>query len=96
PGQEAQVSLVAWNLRPGELQAEARIRTLDGRDAGAGRLRIVQRHGASSGPESLSAVFEPPAGLAPGEYLLTVTLTGPAGEKQSSVSSFLVARAEGT
>ena len=95
PGQEAQVSLVAWNLRPGELQAEARIRTPDGRDAGAGRLRIVQRHGASSGPESLSAVFEPPAGLAPGEYLLTVTLTGPAGEKQSSVSSFLVARAEG-
>ncbi|HET9229158.1 MAG TPA: VWA domain-containing protein, partial [Thermoanaerobaculia bacterium] len=78
PGQEAQVSLVAWNLRPGELQAEARIRTLDGRDAGAGRLRIVQRHGASSGPESLSAMFEPPAGLAPGEYLLTVTLTGPA------------------
>ena len=95
PGQEAQVSLVAWNLRPGELQAEARIRTLDGRDAGAGRLRIVQRHGASSGPESLSAMFEPPAGLAPGEYLLTVTLTGPAGEKQSSVSPFLVARAEG-
>ncbi|HWN43466.1 MAG TPA: hypothetical protein VNW71_14655, partial [Thermoanaerobaculia bacterium] len=78
---------------PGELQAETRVRTLDGRDAGAGRIRIVQRHGSpeAGGAESLSAVFEPPAGLAPGEYLLTVTLAGAAGEKESSVSSFAVA-----
>ncbi|HEX5715120.1 MAG TPA: VWA domain-containing protein [Thermoanaerobaculia bacterium] len=94
PGQEAPLSLVAYHLRPGELQAEARVRTADGRDAGTGRIRIVQRHGSleAGGAESLSAVFEPPAGLAPGEYLLTVTLTGAAGEKESSVSSFMVAR----
>jgi hypothetical protein len=90
PGREAPLSLVAYHLRPGELQAEARVRTLEGRDAGTGRIRIVQRHGSSEagGAESLSAVFEPPAGLAPGEYLLTVTLTGAAGEKESSVASF--------
>jgi len=94
PGQEATLSLVAYHLRPGELQAEARIRTPDGRDAGAGRIRIVQRHGnpAAGGAESLSAVFEPPAGLEPGEYLLMVTLTGAAGEKQSSVASFALDR----
>ncbi len=92
PGQEATLSLVAYHLRPGELQAEARVRTLDGRDAGTGRIRIVQRHGSpeAGGAESLSAMFEPPAGLAPGEYLLTVTLTGAAGERESSVASFTV------
>jgi hypothetical protein len=95
PGQEAPVSLVAYHLQPGELQAEARVRTAEGRDAGAGRIRIVQRQGSAEGAEgaeSLSALFEPPAGLAPGEYLLTVTLTSPAGEKESSVASFAVAR----
>jgi len=92
PGQEAPLSLVAYHLRPGDLQAEARVRTLDGRDAGTGRIRIVQRHGSSAGAESLSAVFEPPAGLAPGEYLLTVTLTGAAGERESSVASFTMDR----
>jgi VWFA-related protein len=90
PGQETLVSLVAWNLRPGELQAEARIHTAQGRDAGAGRIRIVRRQGTAAGAESLSALFEPPAGLAPGEYLLTVTLTGPAGERESSVAVFSV------
>jgi VWFA-related protein len=94
PGQEAPLSLVAYHLQQGELQAEARVRTPDGRDAGTGRLRIVQRHESpeAGGAESLSAVFEPPAGLAPGEYLLTVTLTGAAGEKESSVAPFAVAR----
>ncbi|MFL6289325.1 MAG: VWA domain-containing protein [Thermoanaerobaculia bacterium] len=92
PGEEAPLSLVAYHLPPGELQAEARVRTAEGQDAGTGRIRIVQRHeGTAGGAESLSAVFEPPAGLAPGEYLLTVTLTGPAGEKESSVASFLMA-----
>ncbi|HEX6864168.1 MAG TPA: hypothetical protein VF414_15170, partial [Thermoanaerobaculia bacterium] len=93
-GQEIPLSLVAYHLRPGELQAEARVRTQDGRDAGAGRIRIVQRHGSpeAGGAESLSAVFEPPAGLEPGEYLLMVTLTGAAGEKQSSVASFALDR----
>ncbi|HWM91760.1 MAG TPA: VWA domain-containing protein [Thermoanaerobaculia bacterium] len=91
PGQEAQLSLVAYHLRPGEVQAEARVRTADGRDAGAGRIRIVQRQGHLAGSESLSAVFEPPAGLAPGEYLLMITLTGLSGEAESSVASFTMA-----
>jgi VWFA-related protein len=94
PGQETPLSLVAYHLRPGELQAEARVRTPEGRDAGTGRIRIVQRHGSAGagGAESLSAMFEPPVGLAPGEYLLTVTLTGPAGERESSVASFALDR----
>jgi len=42
PGQEVPLSLVAYHLRPGELQAEARVRTLEGRDAGTGRWLVAR------------------------------------------------------
>ena len=52
PGQEIPLSLVAYHLLPGEVTAEARVRTADGRDAGAGRIRIVQRQSGAGVPRA--------------------------------------------
>jgi VWFA-related protein len=90
PGREAAVSLVAYHLPPGEVQAEARLRASDGRDAGGGRFRVVGREAGADGAERLSATFEPPAGLAPGEYTLLVTLTDGAGGVRSSATAVSV------
>jgi VWFA-related protein len=90
PGREAAVSLVAYHLPPGEVQAEARLRTSDGRDAGEGRLRVVGREAGTDGAERLSATFEPPASLAPGEYTLLITLTDGSGSSRSSATAISV------
>jgi VWFA-related protein len=90
PGQESAVSLVAYHLPPGEVQAEARIRTADGRDAGEGRLRVLERQSGTDGSDRLRAVFEPPSGLTPGEYTLLVTLTAASGGPRSSAAAFSV------
>jgi hypothetical protein len=37
------------------------------------------------------AIFAPPAGLKPGEYMLMVTVTDSAGASQTSVTPFQVA-----
>jgi VWFA-related protein len=95
PGRETPVSLVAYHLPPGEVQAEARVRTFDGRDAGEGRLRVVGRQAGTDGAERLSATFEPPAGLAPGEYTLLVTLTDRAGSSRSSATAISVGEVQG-
>jgi hypothetical protein len=90
PGQESPVSLVAYHLPPGEVQAEARVQTADGRDAGEGRLRVLERQPGTDGADRLSAVFAPPAGLAPGQYTLLVTLSAASGETRSSAAAFSV------
>jgi VWFA-related protein len=90
PGKEVQVSLVAYHLPPGDVQSEARVQTADGRDAGAGRLRVVGRQAGADGADRLSAMFEPPAGLAAGEYTLLVTLTAGSGDTRSSAAAFSV------
>ncbi|MES1242051.1 MAG: VWA domain-containing protein [Acidobacteriota bacterium] len=90
PGREAPVALVAYHLPPGEVQAEARLRTVEGRDAGEGHLRVLGREAGADGAERLSATFEPPAGLAPGEYTLLVTLTDGAGGARSSATAVSV------
>jgi VWFA-related protein len=88
-GQDAPLSLVGYNLGPGELKAEGRILTRDGREAGSGEVRVVERESAGAGPDRLTAVFKPPK-LAPGEYLLRVTLTGAAGVVTASGAPFAV------
>ncbi|HEY7215435.1 MAG TPA: VWA domain-containing protein [Thermoanaerobaculia bacterium] len=88
-GQEVPLSLVGYNLGPGELKAEGRILTRDGREAGSGEVRVVERESAGAGPDRLEAVFKPPK-LAPGEYLLRVTLTGAAGAVTASGAPFAV------
>jgi VWFA-related protein len=90
PGQESAVSLVAYYLPPGEVQAEATLRNAEGREAGQGRFRVLQREAGIDGVERLKATFEPPAGLAPGEYTLVVTLTDGAGAARSSATAVTV------
>jgi VWFA-related protein len=91
PGQPAEVSLIGYHLRPGDLRAEARILTADGREAGTGEIAGLKRLGPSpNGSESLAATFAPPAGLPAGEYVLMLVLTDAAGGSQTSVTPFVV------
>jgi VWFA-related protein len=90
PGEEARVSLVGYHLQDGELQAEAKILTAEGQDAGAGEVRLVQRHGrGADGTDRVTAAFKAPR-LKPGEYLLMITLTGRNGGAETSVTPFVV------
>jgi VWFA-related protein len=90
PGEEARVSLVGYHLRDGELRAEAKVLTAEGLDAGAGEVRLVQRHGrGADGADRVTAAFKAPR-LKPGEYLLMITLTDPSGGAETSVTPFVV------
>lgn len=93
-GVPAAVSLVGYNLPAGALKAEARVVAMDGKDLGAGELKVGEREqGGASGPDRLAATFRPPQGLAPGEYRLVVTLTDGQGAVQKSDILFEVAAA---
>ena len=93
PGQPAAVALVGYNLGAGELAAQAKVESADGRDLGAGEIHVAGREpGDGSGPDVLRAIFRAPAGLAPGEYRLVVTVSG-AGGAQTVTSRFAVAAA---
>ena len=91
PGKPAEVSLIGYHLRPGDLKAEARILTPDGREAGTGEIAGLRRLGPEpNGSESLEATFAPPANLPAGEYVLMLVLTDAAGGSQASVAPFVV------
>jgi VWFA-related protein len=87
-GQEVPLSLVGYNLGPGELRAEGRILTRDGREAGSGEIRLLGREGGG-GADRLKATFKPPK-LPPGEYLLRVSLSGGSGAIGASSAPFVV------
>jgi VWFA-related protein len=90
-GEEARLSLVGWHLQPGDLQAEALILTAEGAAAGTGEIRVLERQiGGDGGPDRIAAGFRPPP-LAPGDYHLLVTLTGPTGATQASTAEFTIA-----
>ncbi|HEX3128075.1 MAG TPA: VWA domain-containing protein [Thermoanaerobaculia bacterium] len=90
-GKPAEVSLIGYKLRPGDLKAEARILTADGREAGTGEIAGLHRLGPGpNGSESLEATFAPPTSLPAGEYVLMVVLTDSAGGSQASVTPFVV------
>ncbi len=90
PGGEARVSLVGYHLLEGDLRAEAKILNADGQEAGAGEIRLLERHGRGpDGADRVTAAFQAPR-LAPGEYLLRVTLTSPDGGAESSITPFRV------
>jgi len=93
-GQEIPVALLGYNLAAGDLKAEARVTTPDGKEAagaeGAGVLRVLGREKGGGGtPDRLTATFRPPK-LPPGEYLLRVTLTGDGAPAGSSSAPFVV------
>ncbi len=94
-GQEIPVALLGYNLAAGDLKAEARVTTPDGKDAagaeGGAVLRVLGREKGGDGgtPDRLTATFKPPK-LPPGEYLLRVTLTGDGAPAGSSSAPFVV------
>lgn len=82
-GQETAVALVGYHLA-GDLKIRTQVLTPDGREVASGGLRVLEREsGAADGAERLRAAFRTPA-LAPGEYLLRVTVSGEGGERTSS------------
>jgi VWFA-related protein len=90
PNQEAAVSLVAYNLGAGDLKADAKVMTLDGKDVGAGQLKVLSREGGgAAGPDRLAATFRPPS-LQPGEYVLQVTVSNAEGKTETSTTRFVV------
>jgi VWFA-related protein len=89
-GEEAAVALVGYHLKDGDLQAEAKILTADGQEAGEAELRVVKRFGrGADGADRVNAALKTP-GLRPGDYLLMVTLTDPSGGAETSVTPFTV------
>jgi VWFA-related protein len=93
PGQQAAVALVGYNLGEGDVAAQAKVQSADGRDLGAGEISLAGRvPGDGTGPDVYRAVFRAPQSLAPGEYRLVVTITGAAGS-QTVTSRFTVAAA---
>src|ERR1700720_3191704 len=93
PGQQAAVALVGYNLGEGELAAQAKVQSADGRDLGAGEISVSGRvPGDGTTPDVYRAVFRAPQSLAPGEYRLVVTITGTSGS-QTVTSRFTVAAA---
>jgi len=90
-GEEIPIALVGYHLREGELKAEAKILTTDGREAGSGEVRVVQRFGTGAdGADRVAAELKAPR-LEAGEYLLMVTLTDPKGGTETSVTPFVIA-----
>jgi VWFA-related protein len=87
PGQDAPLSLVAYNLGSGDIKAQAKVLSLDGKELGAGDLKLLGSEPGS--PARLKASFRPPA-LQPGEYRLRVTLVDPSGATHSSTTAFSV------
>ena len=94
-GREVPMALVGYDLGAGDLKTDARVLTADGKEAGAGQVRVIQREAASAGgPDRLTASFRPPK-LPPGEYVLRVTVTAPDGKASASSAPFVVAGAAG-
>jgi VWFA-related protein len=88
--QESAMALVGYHLPAGDLNVRSRVLTRDGKEAGAGEVRLLSREGGgTSSPDRLAATFRPPK-LPPGEYLLEVTVSDPSGAAQTSTTPFAV------
>jgi VWFA-related protein len=88
-GQEAQVSLVGYNLGAGDVQVKTQIFGADGREVAPGEIKVLGREsGGANGPDRLVATFRAPA-LQPGEYTLRVTLSA-GGQADTSSARFVV------
>jgi VWFA-related protein len=90
PGREARLSLVGYNLGKGDLRVESKILSQDGREVGPAEVRLERRDaGGPAAPDRLTAIFRP-SQLAPGEYLLLVTVNGSDGSAGTSTAPFVV------
>lgn len=88
--QGVKVAVMAYNLGNGDVRAEAGVLRADGQPVEGGALQLTERQrGGGRGPDRLVGTFTP-SGLAPGEYLLRVTVTDGSGATQSSSIPFVV------
>ncbi|HEX5758043.1 MAG TPA: VWA domain-containing protein [Thermoanaerobaculia bacterium] len=89
--QGARVTVMAYNLGNGDVRAEAGVLRADGQPVQGGALQLTERQrGGGRAPDRLVGTFTP-SGLAPGEYLLRVTVTdGASGAAQTSTIPFVV------
>lgn len=93
-GQEAQVSLVGYNLGSGEVQVQAQVFGADGKEVAPGELKVLGREsGGAGGPDRMVGTFKAP-NLQPGQYTLKVTLSA-GGQADTSYARFRVAAAQG-
>ncbi|HWN40946.1 MAG TPA: VWA domain-containing protein, partial [Thermoanaerobaculia bacterium] len=89
PGQEAQVSLVGYNLGSGDVQVRAQVFGADGKEVAPGQIQVLAREsGGAGGPDRMVGTFKAPD-LQPGEYTLLVTLSA-GGQADSSSARFMV------
>jgi hypothetical protein len=91
-GEPAAVSLVGYNLGPGDLQILSQVLSVDGKEIGPADVQVLERERGT--PDRLKGTFRPPK-LEPGEYLLRVTLTGPNGHAGTSTTPFVIGRRVG-
>jgi hypothetical protein len=82
-GEEAPVALVGYGFPEGDLRIRTAVLTPDGREVASGGLRVLGREDGPDGADRLRAAFRP-SRLAPGEYLLRVTMTGEGAERAST------------
>ncbi len=89
PGQEAQVSLVGYNLGSGDVQVRAQVFGADGKEVAPGQIQVLGREsGGAAGPDRMVGTFKAP-NLQPGEYTLLVTLSA-GGQADTSSARFVV------
>jgi len=88
--QEVALAVIGYRLAEGNLSARATILSADGKEVGEGRLRLLGRESAAGGVVRFAAAFRPPK-LAPGDYVLLLTLTDANGAAETSATPFGVA-----
>jgi VWFA-related protein len=97
PGGAAPVALLVYNLGGEQAQVRATVLDAGGHPVAGGKLSIrAFRRGTGGEPGELEGSFST-AGLAPGDYLLRVTVTDPSnGTAHSSSTPFAVGGATGS
>jgi VWFA-related protein len=93
-GEEAPVALVGYHLPAGDLQIRTAVLTPDGREVATGGLRVLGREGGPDGADRLRAAFRP-SRLAPGDYLLRITIHGISGDGSASTAPFSIENTPG-
>jgi VWFA-related protein len=94
-GQALPVIVQGYNLPVGAYKAAATVSSLDGKEIPGTALHMKAHEGGASGPLRLSGTLQPPT-LAPGEYVLHVTLTDGSGTARASSMRFAVTPAAGS
>jgi VWFA-related protein len=93
-GEEAPVALVGYHLPAGDLKIRTAVLTPDGREVASGGLRVLGREGGPDGADRLRAAFRP-SRLAPGDYLLRITIHGNSGDGSASTAPFSIENTPG-